>query len=101
MASQFDVTIDPEASWQTKGNSVAESGVFEKLDGVRDIKAFKGVFITNLDPAAGENLGIRYDGTGGSYALTPGTTIFLEVRHPAKIRVVGSQGQVLYSWLAY
>ena len=101
MASQFDVTIDPEASWQTKGNAVAESGVFEKLDGVRDIKAFKGVFITNLDPAAGDELGIAYEGTGGSHQLLPGDTIFLEVRHPARIRVQGIQGQVLYSWLAY
>ena len=97
--SQFDVTIDPASSVQMNGGS-APNGAPEKLDGVRDIKAFKGVEIRNTNATAVDLL-IGYDGVGGLYPLQQGERIFLEMRHPARIRVSGDGGAVLYSWLAY
>ncbi len=100
MASQFDVTIDPEASFQANGVGSVAAATFEKLDGVRDIKAFKGVHITNRNATA-LSLSVSYDGVTEAFKLAQGDTIFLEIRHPAKIRVAGNGGTVLYSWLAY
>ena len=97
--AEFDVTIDPASSVQMGGGSAADA-VPEKFDGVRDIKAHKGVEIRNTNGTAVDLL-IGYDGVAGLYPLQQGERIFLEMRHPARIRVSGDGGTVLYSWLAY
>lgn len=98
--SQFDVTIDPASSFQADGAGSAADATFEDLDGVRNVKAFKGVHIRNRNATAVALL-VSYEGVAGSFKLAQGDTIFLEVRDPAKLRVAGDGDTVLYTWLAY
>ncbi len=97
--SDYDVTIDPKSSVQMGAGSAADATP-ESFDGVRDVIAYKGVEIRNTNATAVDLL-IGYEGVSGLYALGQGERIFLEMRHPARIKVSGDGDTVLYSWLAY
>lgn len=97
--SSYDETVKPKDSFQC-GSGQAASATAESFDGVRDVPAYKGVFIRNVNGTA-VNLLIGYGSVPPAYELPQGQEIFLEIKDVANIKVAGDGAACDYSYLAY
>ncbi len=97
--SDFDKTIVPSSSFQNGAG--LPDGTPAKLAGVREVPAYKGVWIRNVSANAAALIWIGYKSSAPVLSIVKDQMIFLEIRDVWNIKIVGTGISPAYNYLCY
>ncbi len=97
--SDFDKTIVPSSSFQNGAGT--GNGTPAALFGVREVPAYKGVWIRNKGNVDTDIILIGYKSCTPAFSVLLDKMIFLEIRDVWNIRILGAGALPNYNWLCY